>query len=118
MKRTLKLEIPRQLELLCSLLETTPERVIQGFIDDVSQSRGSNGSDERWMAAEYFLRCGYGMSNFDYDKAEQMIVELNDIRRDWYNFGSSQEARYRKYKQKQLKTWYKKWQQVKTNNRG
>jgi hypothetical protein len=116
MKRTMKLKIPHQLELLCSLWETTPEEVTQGFINDVSQSQASNGSDERWMSAEYLLRCCYYMSNFDYDQAQEMIAELNEIRRERYNFDNGQEAMYRKHSQKQLKAWNKKWEQVKTDN--
>ena len=56
MKKTMKLDIPEQLELLCSLLETTPESILQGFINDVSQTVNSNGSDERVMATGYLLR--------------------------------------------------------------
>lgn len=58
MKRTITLEIPKQLELICELLETTPEQVLQAFINDVSLEVNSSGSDERRMAVEYFMRCG------------------------------------------------------------
>ena len=52
MKQTITLEIPKQLELICELLETTPQQVIQSFINDVSLEVGSSGSDERRMAVE------------------------------------------------------------------
>ncbi len=36
MKQTIELQIPRQLEMLCELLETTPQQVMQVIINDVS----------------------------------------------------------------------------------
>jgi hypothetical protein len=113
MKKTIKLNIPKQLELLCSLLETTPERVIQGFVDDVSLSQQSNGSDERMMATEYFMRCGYGMHLFDYQEQEQMLEELNQIRYNFYHFGNDEMAAYKRYAQKEMKTWHNRWENVK-----
>jgi|SRR6266542_3514555 len=83
MKKTITLEIPPQLEMLCNLLETTPQWVIQGFINDVSLSLSSNGSDERMMATDYFMRCGYGMPRFEYGQVEQMLEELKAWHTRW-----------------------------------
>jgi hypothetical protein len=113
MKKTITLEIPPQLEMLCSFLETTPERVIQGFINDVSLSRGSNGSDERMMATDYFLRCGHGIHLFDYDQQREMLEGLNQIRHDFYLFGNDQRAAYNRHAQKELKLWQSKWKKEK-----
>jgi hypothetical protein len=113
MKKTIKLDIPKQLELLCSLLEITPQRVIQGFIDDVSLSQQSNGSDERMMATEYFMRCGHGMHLFDYQEQEQMLEGLNQIRYNFYHFGNDEMAAYKRYAQKEMKTWHNRWDKVK-----
>jgi hypothetical protein len=113
MKKTITLEIPSQLEMLCSFLETTPQRVIQGFIDDVSLSRRSNGSDERMMATDYFLRCGYGMPFFDLDQVVQMLEELNQIRYDFYCFGNDNMDAYKRHAQKELKAWHTKWEKIK-----
>lgn len=44
-KQTISLKIPKQLALLCGLLETTPDQVLQNFIDDVSLEVGSSGSE-------------------------------------------------------------------------
>jgi len=113
MKKTITLEIPTQLEMLCSLLETTPQRIIQGFIDDVSLSQQSSGSDERMMATDYLLRRGYGMQFFDYDLQEEMLEELNQVRCEYYKFGNDQMAEYKKYVQKELNAWHTRWKQVK-----
>ncbi len=109
MKKTIKLEIPPQLEMLCSLLDTTAERVIQGFINDVSMSRGSNGSDERMMATGYFLRRGHGMHIFEHEQLEEMLEGLNQIRYCSCSFGNSQIDAYRRYVKKELKSWHTGW---------
>ena len=113
MKKTITLDIPPQLEMLCTLLETTPQKVIQGFIHDVSLSLGSNGSDERMMATEYFMRCGYGMHLLDYQEQEQMLEELNQIRYNFYHFGNDEMAAYKLYARKEIKTWHHRWENVK-----
>jgi hypothetical protein len=116
MRRTMKLDIPRQLELLCTLFETTPEEVIQGFIYDVSQSGRGNGRDECWMSVGYLLRCSYYINSFKGDQAFEMLTELTDIHLQYYaNIGGGEKARYTKLKQKQLRAWYKKWKQAKTD---
>lgn len=61
MKQQITLEIPKQLEMLCELLQTTPQQVLQVFINDVSLEVNSSGSDEKEQAVSYFMRCGYGM---------------------------------------------------------
>ena len=116
MKKIITLEIPEQLDLLCQLLEIAPEQVIQGFINDVSMSTGSNGSDERFMSADYFLRCGYGMHIFDYQQQEQMLNELNTIRYNFYLFGNKQMAAYKRYRRKEIKDWYQRWNKIKRDN--
>jgi hypothetical protein len=113
MKTNLTLDIPRQLALLCSLLEITPERLLQSFIDDLTRTLQSNGSDERILAAAYFLRCGYGIHCFDYGQIETMLTELDCIRYERYQFDNEKEAEYRKHLQKRLKEWYTRWHKVK-----
>lgn len=113
MKKTITLEIPPQLDMLCNLLETTPQRVIQGFVDDVTLSQRSNGSDERMMATDYFMRCGYGMHLFEFDQVQEMLEGLNQIRYDFYLFGNDQMAAYKRHVQKELKQWQSKWKKVK-----
>jgi hypothetical protein len=113
MKTNMTLDIPRQLELLCSLLETTPRHLLQSFIDDLTRTPQSNGSDERMMAAAYFLRCGYGMHCFDYDQVDEMLSELDCIRYERYQFNSDQETQYRKHARGRLKEWYTRWRKVK-----
>jgi hypothetical protein len=65
------------------LLETTPEQIIQNFINDVSLEVGSSGSDERRMAVEYFMRVGYGMHRYSLDDVETMFDGLNWLRWQW-----------------------------------
>jgi hypothetical protein len=84
MKQQMTLEIPKQLELICELLETTPQKVLQDFINDVSLEINSNGSDERRMAVEYFMRVGYGMHRYEFEEVETMFDGLNWLRFQQY----------------------------------
>ena len=83
MKQTITLDVPKQLELICQLLETTPQKVLQNFIDDVSLEVNSSGGDERRMAVEYFMRASYGMHRYGFDQVEQMFDGLNWLRWQW-----------------------------------
>lgn len=109
-KQTIEVSIPKQLELLCELLETTPVQVLQGFINDLSlEVHGSNGSDERSMAVEYFLRVGYGMHRYELDQVQQMFDGLNWLRWQWPGNDAEKERQYRKQRTASLKKWFKEW---------
>lgn len=106
MKQTINVHIPKQLELLCSLLETTPQQVLQGFIDDVSLEPGSNGSEERRMAVEYFMRVGYGIHRYESGQIETMFDGLN-----WLRFQHYKKKRkvWANLRYRFLKRWYEEW---------
>jgi len=106
MKQTIELQIPKQLEMLCELLETTPQQVLQGFINDVSLEVGSNGSDERRMAVEYFMRCCYGYHRYDYEQIESMFDGLNWLR--WQQYEKKGKA-FANLRYSFLKQWHKQW---------
>lgn len=106
MKQTIELQIPKQLEMLCELLETTPQQVLQGFINDVSLEVGSNGSDERRMAVEYFMRCCYGYHRYDDEQTEQMFDGLNWLR--WQQY-EKKGAAFKKLQQQFLNEWFNQW---------
>jgi hypothetical protein len=106
MKQAIELNIPQQLQMLCELLETTPQKILQGFIDDVSLEAGSNGSDERRMAVEYFMRVGYGMHRYEFDEVEQMFDGLNWLR--WQQY-EKKGAAFKKLQQQFLKEWFNEW---------
>jgi len=110
MKRTMELQIPRQLTLLCDLLEITPQEVLQGFINDLSQEvHASNGSDERKMAAAYFLRVGYGTGSYEWEQVSQMLEGLDILRGQWPGNDPEAEKNYRRQCRTYLKQWYRQW---------
>ncbi len=106
MKRQMTLEIPKQLELICELLETTPRQILQGFINDVSLEVNSSGSDERRMAVEYFMRVGYGMHRYEFEEVEQMFDGLNWLR--WQQY-EKKGAAFKALQKQFLKEWFKEW---------
>jgi len=70
------LPLPPEFIELCKRDGVTPETVLRGFIGDVcgiinwannprTDGYGSNGSDERMMAYEYYERVGYPRWNED-----------------------------------------------------
>jgi len=108
MKKQITLNVPKQLELICELLETTPQQILQSFINDVSLEVGSSGGDERRMAVEYFLRVGYGMHRYDYEQVEEMFDGLNWLRFQQYEKKGNA---YANLKTNFLKQWFKRWKE-------
>jgi len=117
MKQTIELEIPQQLTLLCELLEITPQQILQGFVNDLSyEVHGSNGSDERRMAGEYFLRVGYGMDGYEWEQVEQMLLELDNLRKEWPGNSAEKEKEYQQTCRKYLDNWFKEWKAAKKDS--
>lgn len=114
MKKTIEIRINKQLEMLCELLDTTPEEVLQNFADNLSLDyRHTSGSDERMMAVTYFMRVGYGMHLFDFDEVESMFDELNTIRYSFYDYGNDRKQEYIRERDRQYKAWFKEWKALK-----
>lgn len=57
--RTVELPLPPEFVAQCADDGVDPVNVLQGFIKDLCHLPGSNGSDERRLADEYYERCGY-----------------------------------------------------------
>jgi hypothetical protein len=108
MKQTIALEIPKQLQMLCELLETTPQEILQAFVNDVSLEVNSSGSDERCMAVDYFRRVGYGMHRYNFEEVEQMFDGLNWLRFQQYETRGKAFAGLR---HSFLKQWFKEWKE-------
>lgn len=79
MEKTITLELPEEFLNLCKRDHTTPETILRGFISDLcgatspdfdrmgvgrTDGYGSNGSDEREMAWQYYDRCNYNQAQF------------------------------------------------------
>jgi hypothetical protein len=110
MKQQITVDVPKQLEMLCELLETTPQAILQGFVNDLSlEVHYSSGSDERRMAGEYFMRCCYGYHRYDFEQIEQMFDELNWIRLQWPGNDAGKEKKYQQQRKVFLKKWLKDW---------
>jgi len=114
----MKIRINKQLAMLCKILNTTPEQVLQNFADNLSLDyRYTNGSDERRMAVEYFMRCGYGMHLFDHEQVEQMFDELNAIRSRFYHYGNGKEKEYLQDRDQRYQNFLQRWKEVKAEKK-
>lgn len=106
----MKIRINKQLKMLCEILDTTPQLVLQDFADNLSlDHEHTSGSDERMMAVSYFMRCGYGTHVLDYEEVEQMFDELNAIRSSFYNYGNPRIEEYNEYRNKRYQEFYEEW---------
>ena len=109
MKKQITVNIPPQLAMLCELLETTPQQILQGFINDLSLEVNSSGSDERRMAVEYFMRCNYGYHRYSFEEIESMFDGLNWLRLQWPGNDEKHEQQYLVQRKAFLKKWHKEW---------
>ncbi|HBG05251.1 MAG: hypothetical protein A2075_20950 [Geobacteraceae bacterium GWC2_58_44] len=62
-RRVVTLELPDEFLDLCDMVQIDPAEVLRGFVADLCDLRSgeyhTNGSDERYLAEQYFERCGY-----------------------------------------------------------
>lgn len=69
---TIKIEISKDIEVLCEQFKITPKDLLEQFMDDLCSRPGNGGSDERRMAKEYFLR-GSIASQISYEDGQLMM---------------------------------------------
>ncbi len=104
------LQVPEQVHLLCELLDVDLSRVLQVFINDLGHDLyGGNGSNERWMAIDYFMNCGYGLHLFENEELHQMFYELEQLRNRWCNGSQEAEKKDAAYRDKFLSCWFNTW---------
>lgn len=114
----MRIRINKQLAMLCKILDTTPQEVLQNFADNLSLDyRYTNRSDERSMAVEYFMRCDYGTHLFNGEQVKQMFDELNAIRFRFYQYGNGKEKEYLQDRDRRYKEFFKRWQEVKAKKK-
>lgn len=118
MKTTIKIEVPKQMEILCQIMETTPQDVIQEFVNNLSHNyKGTSGSDERMMAMEYFIRVGYGMHIFTIEDTQDLFSCFDALRHDYSRYGSELEWLYQKEIQRRCKKLVAEFEQLKVERK-
>ena len=101
MKRQIKLRIPKQMQLLCCMLEIEPETVLQNFADDLSiASEIISSDDRRKMATEYLYRCSTDNETYKQDQLRLFFDELNAMLEKWPN------------DKRAFKSFLRKWPQI------
>ena len=110
MKKTIKIRINLQFANLCDLLETTPEKILQDFVDNVSLDvRHSHGGDARSCAVEYFMGLNYGTHVFDPVEIGMIFSHLEHIRQQLEKAGRGGGIR-------QYREWYECWHRSKSGS--
>ncbi len=92
--------------MLCELLETTPQAILQVFVNDVSLEANSSGGDERSQAVSYFMRCGHGMHRYDHEQVQAMFDGLNWLR--WQQYEKKGGA-FGALQKRFLQDWFAEW---------
>ncbi len=86
MKKNITLRIPKQMQLLCCMMEIEPETALQNFADDLSiASEGMSSDDRRKMATEYLMRCSIDNESYKQHQLKVFFDELNVMLEKWPN---------------------------------
>lgn len=103
MKQNIKLKIPKQMQMLCAMLDLEPQTILQTFMDDVNlASEGMNPDDRRRMATFYLYRCAEDNEKYKGYQIDVMFKELNTLLEKCPN----DEAAFKAF----FKKWPKAWQ--------
>lgn len=80
------LRIPKQMQVLCCMMEIEPETVLQNFADDLTvASEGLDKNDRRKMATEYLYRCSVDNETYKQHQLDLFFKELNAMLEKWPN---------------------------------
>ena len=105
MKKLIRLRIPKQMQLLCAMLEIEPETVLQNFMDDLSiASEGLDEKDRRKIATEYLTMCSTDNEYYKQHQINLFFEELNTLLEKWPN----DKACFKAF----LKKWPPLWQKL------
>jgi hypothetical protein len=86
MKRTMTLKIPKQMRILCAMMEIEPETMLQSFADDLTiASEGLSPDDRRKMATNYLMRCSVDNEKYKQHQIDILFEELNTLLEKWPN---------------------------------
>ena len=95
MKKTIKIRINLAFSNLCELMGTSPEQVLQDFVDNVSLNvRHSHGADARSCAVEYFMSMNYSGYMYDTEEMGMIFSHLEHIRQEMQKTGRVSSIRH------------------------
>lgn len=98
MKKKITLHIPRQMQLLCAMMEIEPQTALQNFLNDVTvASEGLDSKDRRKMATEYLLRCSMDNEQYKQHQLHTFFEELNTLLEKWPNDKAAFKAFFEKW---------------------
>lgn len=113
-KITIQLEIPAEIVMLADIFDVTPEQILECFMNDLVSKPGNQGSDERRMAKEYFLRGGISRREmWLFDTADDLIELFADMYKE--NYPASANTEYAEKRKVQLDNWYARAKKLKAN---
>lgn len=110
--RHFDLQVPANLRVLCALLEVTPERLLNDFMQAVSYSFSSATTEQSQAAVGYFLQREYGQHLYGPEQIRRMFRELEArqlLRIDNYPDHERYFDVHCRWSNMYIQYWFKKW---------
>jgi hypothetical protein len=104
--------VPYSFLLLCKLWGTTPYRVLNDFMDNLSCGswHRQDRDEAKVYLKHYALGMGYGNEYYTGHDKQKMFTELEAIGIDWLQSGRNRSLKKRiRRRDRQYNQWYKKW---------
>ena len=112
-KTTIQLEIPLEVVMLCDIFDIKPEELLSTFMGDLCSMKGSQGSDERRIAKDWFLRGSIAMPDWlhngnisisNYEIPSDTVEAFSVMYAS--NYPAAANTEYDEKRRQQLADWY------------
>lgn len=70
---------PLQFLYLCKLTEVHPNTILHDFVLNISMENRGLGEQQRSLAMEYFIKCGYGQQFYSEDEIRKFMREMEAL---------------------------------------
>ena len=110
--RSCQLRIPSQFRLLCALLETPPEHMLEDFMNNAGFTSSGLGNGARLKAQEYLMQCGYGSGLYTAEQLALIFKEMEAQRCLWPEQKSMDMERFdmhATWHHMYMEYWFEKW---------
>lgn len=106
----LRIQLPCQFMMLCSLLDLEPERIIRDFLATLgAESYGKRGKAQQ-LIVDYFVDSGYGQQYYNQVDIRRILEELKALGNLWPEDGDRKTVdKHVVWRKMYHKYWYRKW---------
>ena len=106
----LRIHLPCQFMMLCSLLDLEPERIIRDFLATLGAESYGKKEKGQQLLVDYFVDNGYGQPYYAEADIRQMLEELKALGTLWPEDGDRGIVdKHVDWRRMYHKYWYRKW---------